>query len=80
MKPSHRTNSKTTQAFIVNGQITNQDAYSIGKPGPDSCQRCYYCQGENHISQFCPKNLNSEHQANNATNSAARSKDNQTPT
>lgn len=50
-KPNHRIDSgKTTQAFTVSGQVINQDAYSMGKPGPDGRRKCYYCQGENHIS------------------------------
>ncbi|KAJ1601042.1 hypothetical protein NDA14_006391 [Ustilago hordei] len=56
-----RTEGKTTQAFVANGKITNQDTYSMGKPGPNGHQRCYYCQGENHISHFCPKNPNAYH-------------------
>ncbi|SPC65412.1 uncharacterized protein UHOD_11069 [Ustilago sp. UG-2017b] len=46
MKPNHMTNGKITQAFVADRQNTNQDAYSMGKPGPDGRQKCYYCQGE----------------------------------
>ena len=79
-KTSHQTDSnRTAQTFVASGQITNQDGYTMGKPGPDGQHRCYYCQGETHISRYCPKNLNNELQTLGNTNPAPVSKDNQAP-
>ncbi|SPC64633.1 uncharacterized protein UHOD_11971 [Ustilago sp. UG-2017b] len=78
-RPNHQTDSnKTAQTLVVSGQITNQDGYTLGKPGPDGRHRCYYCQGENHISRFCPKNPNNKLQTLGNTDPAPAPKNSHT--
>ena len=73
IKSSNRSDSgkkKTTQALEASSQVMNQTTDCMAKPDPDQQQRCYYCHGENHNSQFCCKNPNSQLQMSNCTNSS----------